>query len=41
VFGAALVWTVCYSEWLIGINGGFCVENDLLGFRAAFGLDRF
>jgi hypothetical protein len=24
-----LVWTDCDSEWLIGINGGFCVEKEL------------
>jgi hypothetical protein len=25
----------CDTEWLIGINGGFCVEKELEVFRAA------
>jgi hypothetical protein len=29
VFRAALAWTDCDSEWLIGINVGFCVEREL------------
>jgi hypothetical protein len=30
------VWTDCDSEWLIGINGGFCVEKEILVFMAAW-----
>jgi hypothetical protein len=27
-FRGALLWTDCDSEWLIGMNDGFCLENE-------------